>query len=178
MSKESEGKKQISSATAEKIITNLVLIAVGVLFCMNKVTAFVNYALGIALCLFGAIRIVLAATKGHSLFSAEGVIDGVIIALGITCLVEMPLLVFVQVVPYVLCSVGAVFIAEAFIAKFARKDLKLVYFILELAIGVICLVVGLCLIFIEKFRSIQSMIFGVCLIAFALFRLVQMILKK
>jgi len=176
MSKENSGK--VSSAMAERIITDLVLIAVGVLFCLKLATAVVSITLGVALCLYGAVNVVLTIVKKESLFNAEGVLFGVAIALGIACIVKKPLGVFVQVIPFIICAVGAIFILDACLAKFSRKDIGLVPFIFELVMGVAFLVLGLCLLFVDSFRSATSVIFGVGLIVFGLYRLIELIVRK
>jgi len=164
-----------NTALAEQIITNLVLLAVGVLFCLGTK---VDLIVGIALCLYGAITIILLASKNRSLFSGGGIFGGVMIALGISFIVGSFLQSFVQITPYVLCAVGGVFLLDAFLAKFQRKDVKTAVFVIELVIGAACLALGLCLLFVDGIKGYERIIFGVSLIVFAAYRLVVMILKK
>ena len=173
-----EYSEKVSTTVAEKVIAALVLIAVGVLFCFNVAAKAVNVTIGVALCLYGAINVVLAIAKKKSLFSAEGVLSGVVIALGVFCIVENLLSYFVSVIPYILIAVGAVFVLDACIAEFSRKDVGFPRFLFELVMGAACLVLGLCLLFVASFRSSASLIFGSGLIVFGAYRLVELIAKK
>ena len=173
-----ENGEKVSSALAEKIIAALILIAVGVLFCFNIAAKAVNVTIGVALCLYGVINVVLAISKKKSLFNAEGVLNGVIIALGIFCIAENLLSFFVSIIPYILVAVGGVLVLDACIAKFARKEVGLPLFLFEIVLGAACLALGLCLIFVESFRSAASLIFGVGLIVLGAYRLVELLSKK
>ena len=176
MSKENEEK--VTSTLAEKVVTDLILIAVGVLFCLNLATTVVSITIGVALCLFGAINIALAIVRKNSLFSPAGIVNAVLVAVGVAFIVLKPLGLFVQIIPYIFCAVGAVFILDACIAKFARKDVGWVMFAVEMVAGVACLALGLCLLFVDALRPKTSVIFGVGLIVFAVYRLVDMIVRK
>ena len=175
MSKDS-GK--VSSTVAERIVADLVLIAVGVLFCLKLATTVVSITLGVALCLYGVANVVFTIVRKESLFTAAGVLYGVAIALGIACIVLKPLGVFVQLIPYIFCAVGGVFVLDACFARFARKDIGLIPFLFEIVMGVALLVLGLCLIFVESFRSTTSVLFGIALIVFGVYRLIELIVSK
>ena len=170
-----EASERKDPALAEQIITNLIILAIGVLFCLKTK---VDLTVGIALCLYGVITLVLAATKKRSLFSAEGIFAGVIIALGVAFLADKLLQSFVKITPYILCGVGLVLILDAFLGKFHRKDTKLFWFILELVAGAACLAFGICMIFVDSFKGMESVVFGISLVIFAVYRLVSMILRK
>ena len=173
-----ESTKKVSSVAAEKIITDLILIAVGILFCLNLATKVVNITVGVALCLYGAVNIVIAAADGKSLFSALGVWNAVIVALGIACIVLEPLDFFILLVPYVFCVVGGVFILDACLAMFVRKSVGTAAFVLEFAVGAACLALGLCLLFVDAIAARAGLIFGLGLIAFAAYHLIKTLVKK
>jgi len=178
MAKKTLETQKNSTVLAEKIITDLILIAIGVLFCLKIASGTVGIIIGVALCLYGAINVVLAATRKHSLFSVQGVLSGVIIALGVAFIAEKLLSNFVRITPYLLCGVGLVFVLDAFLARFHRKDANLFWFVLEFVVGAACLVLGLCLLFIESFRGSASVIFGVSLVVFGAYELVLLAAKK
>ena len=178
MAKKTLETQKNSTITAEKIITDLILIAIGVLFCLKIASNTVGIIIGVGLCLYGAINVVLAATRKHSLFSLQGILSGVIIAIGVAFIVENLLASFVRITPYLLCGVGLVFVLDAFLARFHRKDASVFWFVLELVVGVACLALGLCLLFIDSFRGSASVIFGVFLVVFGVYQLVLRAAKK
>ena len=77
MSKDS-GK--VSSTVAERIIADFVLVAVGILFCLELVFGVIQIALGVALCICGVGVAVIAIVNKRSLFSGEGLESGALIA--------------------------------------------------------------------------------------------------
>lgn len=166
------------TALAEKVIVALVLMAVGVLFCLQLAGNVISIVIGVAMCLYGAVQLVLLLVNHKSMLCATGLLAGVLMAVGIAFIVKKLLTVFVATVPFILLVVGAILLIDALVGYLARKDLHVVVFALELLVGVACVALGLCLMLVEGFKSWANVVFGVVLIVSAALQLVALMPAK
>lgn len=173
MSKE-KTKKQIDKSN---ILTSVILLVLGVLFCLKIAASTISIVIGAAMLLLGVVNLIFMATKKRTFASADGVINGALIAIGLVFIIDKFLNVFLGLIPYIMIVVGVLLVIDAFLARFQRKD-KLPIFIIELVIGIAAIVIGFCLLFVDGFKQSASIAFGVVLIIGAIAELIRAIAKK
>ena len=166
------------SALAEKIIVAMVLMAVGVLFCVNLAANVISIVIGVAMCLYGAVQLILLLVDNKSMLCATGLLAGVVIAIGIVFIAKKLLTVFVSMVPYILLVVGVILVVDSLLGYLARKDIHVVMFALELTVGLGCVALGLCLLLVDGFKSSANIVFGVVLIVSSALQLTSLVPAK
>ena len=173
MSKE-RTKKTIET---NKILTAVLLIVLGILFCLKIAASTISIVIGAAMVVLGAVNLIFMAKSRKTFASPDGVMNGALIAIGVVFIADKFLNVFIGLIPYIMIVVGFVLAIDAFLARFQRKD-KLPIFIIELVIGVASIVVGFCLLFVDGFMQAASIAFGVVLIIAGIAGLVAALRKK
>ena len=170
-------EKVKSGVQTNMILTALILLVLGILFCLKIAASTISIIIGAAMAVLGLVNLIFMAKNKKTYASADGIINAALIAIGVVFIAEKFLTVFLGLIPYIMIVVGVVITIDAFLAKFQRKD-KLLIFIAELVIGVAAIVVGFCLLFVEGFQQGASIAFGVILIIAAIAELVTLVMKK
>ena len=168
MSKEIKFKSKLT----EQIVVSVLLLVLGILFCFKIGTNVLSIIIGVALCVYGLVGIILIASNKN------GIVLAVIIALGIVFMAENFLEVFVYITPYIITTIGFLVILDALLFRFMKNERNLFVFIIELVIGGAAAGLGLALILSADFRASAQIIFGVVLIAGAALNIVSIVSNK
>lgn len=166
-----------SKTKTEKIVSYLLILVIGILFCLRIAADVVSIIIGIALIVTGAFNITLLAAKKLPIIMPSGIYGGLLVALGIIFIVYKIIGIVMGWIPYVVIVIGTLLFADAFLGKFTRNE-NVALFVVKLLLGAAAIALGLCLIFIEGFGSWAQVVFGILLIAYAVFCLVSLLVKK
>ena len=156
-------EKEAMTSFIEKILVSVLMMAMGILFCVI-VSAAVSITIGVILCIYGIVNIAIIGVSRRPLFSVMGVVNGLIIATGIAfCTHDLATLV-VLMMPFVLNILGAIMIIDAFITFFSLKHGGIIRFIVFLIVGSAMFSLGTCFLCLEHFRlGYCQLVFGVML---------------
>lgn len=158
-----------------KILVAVICIIIGILFCCSLVTEAVqvlSYIIGAVLIAIGLVAIISTAIKKQSLLSATGLLGAIFLGLDIATIVLNAVGFVLECIPFLLISLGALAITDAFLLRFSRKEKNMLAFIIELVLGVIFLVFGILLLTVDVFNGYAGLIFGLALIVYGLFTLI------
>ena len=173
-------KKSQSENKYGKLIIAVICIVVGILFCCSLVAEAVqvlSYIIGAVLIVIGLVAIISIAIKKQSLLSVTGLLGAIFLGLGIATMVLNAVGFVLACIPFLLISLGALAITDAFLLKFQRKEKNILAFVIELVIGVIFLVFGILLLTVDVFDGYAGLIFGLALIVYGLFTLIVECIK-
>ncbi len=156
-------EKEAMTSFVEKILVSILMLTMGILFCVN-VSAAVSITIGVILCVYGVINLIIIGISRRPMISAMGVLNGAIIAVGIAFCTHDLATVVVLLIPFVLTILGALMIIDGVICYFSLKQGGgLRFAILEVA-GACAFSLGLCQLCLEDFRlGYSEMIFGIML---------------
>ena len=171
-------KIKFKSKLTEQIVVSVLLLVLGILFCFKIGTNVLSIIIGVALCVYGLVGIILIASSKKSLLTVNGIFLAVIIALGIVFMAENFLEVFVSITPYIITTIGFLVILDALLFRFMKNKRNLFVFIIELVIGGAAAGLGLALILSADFRASAQIIFGVVLIAGAALNIISIVSNK
>ena len=173
-------KKSQSENKYGKLIIAVICIVVGILFCCSLVAEAVqvlSYIIGAVLIVIGLVAIISIAIKKQSLLSVTGLLGAIFLGLGIATMVLNAVGFVLACIPFLLISLGALAITDAFLLKFQRKEKNTLAFVIELVIGVIFLLFGILLLTVDVFDGYAGLIFGLALIVYGLFTLIVECIK-
>lgn len=163
-------------------ITKAVLaIVVGVMFCCSLLssTQTLSIIFGIVFIMCGTTLIVGAIINKVSLLTTAGLLSSAFIAFGIFAIFQDIINLVLSIIPWILIALGIVALVDSLLLAFSRKDSsKTGLFVLELTLGIILIVLGICLKVITGFTKFSGIIFGGALIAYGIVCLVTMNKKK
>ena len=155
-----------------KFISSVITVVVGVTFCfsINAGLTALSVIMGVVLIILGAFGIVVDIfDKDHELISS-GIGRAVLIAYGVLC-IEMNLQSYVYYfIAYALIVIGGLYMLDAFLAYFARKE-PFSMLLIGAAIGAASLAVGICLRTVGGFAEFCSVVLGIVLIVYGAFNL-------
>ena len=172
--------KGISTQTVD-VVTALVLLIAGVLFCISSSLGekWVNVILGVGVLLIGLIEVIGDFLKKKCLITRDVIVGSAIAALGVYLLVDGGVVSrIIGLLPYLLIAAGACVFADAFLLKFVRDKKNTVGFVLELVIGVALIVFGVLMLTVGAFKRALGLIFGIVLILYAFYLLIDLYSSK
>ena len=171
-------EKEATTTFIERVLFSVLAMAVGILFCC-RVSAAASITLGVILSVYGIVNIAIIGVCKRPLFSVMGIIDGVIVAIGIAFSTHDLSTMIVLLIPFVIEVLGALMFIDAFVYFFAFKQggvFRLVSFAL---IGAAFCGLGLSFLILEEFRlSYSQLIVGVLLCVASVALLSVAIVKK
>lgn len=113
--------KDIMTSFIEKMLVSVLALATGILFCCG-VSAAVSITLGVILCVYGFVNLIVMGVTRRPLFSIMGVINGVTIAVGIAfCTHDLSNLI-VLLIPFVMEILGILMFVDGFVCRFLLKQ--------------------------------------------------------
>ena len=113
--------RDLMTKKKKKIIVSVFILAIGILFCFSK-NAAASITLGEILCVYGVINIVIIGISRRPLISAMGLINAVIIAIGIAFSTLDLVTIIINLSPFVYTIVGALMFIDAFYSYFLLKN--------------------------------------------------------
>ena len=137
--------KKLKKDKSRTIVASCVTLIIGILFCCSK--SFGNgldWLIGLALCLAGALYIINAIIKLRSLFNSDAIFGLCALSFGIMFIVNSLSGILIKYVLYVMIAFGVAIIVEAFLSKFFRYN-STAEFIITLIVGIL---VYLCVVFL------------------------------
>lgn len=163
--------KEAMTSFIEKILVSILAMVVGILFCCG-ISKAVSITLGVILCVYGIVNIAVIGVCKRPLFSVMGIVDGIIVAIGIAICTHDLSTIIVLLIPFVMEMLGALAFVDAFVSFFLFKhgDVKrLTAFALG---GAVLCSLGLAFLIKEEFRiGYSELIIGImlCVASVALF---------
>ena len=113
--------RDLMTSFIEKIIVSVFILAIGILFCFSQNGA-ASITLGEILCVYGVINIVIIGISRRPLISAMGLINAVIIAIGIAFSTLDLVTIIINLSPFVYTIAGALMFIDAFYSYFLLKN--------------------------------------------------------
>ena len=156
-------EKEEMTVFIEKVLVSVLMLAMGVLFCVN-ITAAVSITIGVILCVYGVVNIAIIGVSRRPLFSFMGVLSATTIAIGIAFCTHDLATVVVLLIPFILTTAGALMLIDAFLTFFKLKQGGIKRLLLFFICGSAMFSLGLCILCIHEFRiGYAELIFGIML---------------
>lgn len=160
--------KKLTSASIVQIVKAAFVLVLGILFCISQVAGALSVIIGISLIVVGALYIVNAYLKDKRLLTSDGVMGILFVAFGIVFWENTMMAQVLALIPWILISAGVVVIADSVLRAFVAYSIDMKNFVIELAIGIIVLALGICLKAIPAFAEFTSIMVGIVLVVYAL----------
>ena len=163
-------EKEKMTSFIEKILVSLLMLSMGILFCINIIGA-VSITIGVILCVYGFINLIIIVISRRPLFSVMGIINAAFLALGIAFCVRDLAAVVVSLIPFILSVFGLLMLIDGTICFFFFKQRKFLRLLLFYLLGSSMHSLGISLLTNEGFRNgYSALVFGIilCISAFAL----------
>ena len=159
------------------LVFGCALLLLGIMFCCFGVWA-LSYILGGFVIFIGALFVINSIARMHVLLTINGLVGVVLGALGALIIAHNLAGLLLSFIPWILISVGALIIADAFLRYFWRRDITTTVFAMEIAVGVLVTAVGLGVMLIDNWANFASVVFGIALIFYAIFIIISTLVKK
>ena len=135
----------------------------GILFCVN-ISAAVSITIGVILCVYGVINLIIIGISRRPLISMMGVLNAAVIAVGIAFCTHDLATIVVLIIPFVLTIVGALMFIDGFICYFALKQGGIARIVVFTIFGSAAWSLGLSILTVEDFRlGYSQLVFGILL---------------
>ena len=165
---------------ASLIVEAVLFLVVGILLCCSvSLDSLMNMILGIVLLVVATVMLVSRLVAGYSLLSGTGILAAFYGAIGILCLIGG----FIQITPVLimfLIVISSFLLVDSLVRLFRvrwrGKNSALGYS--ELVVGAAGLTLGLCLWFIDSFRSACNIVLGIIFILVAVVIIFDLILMN
>ena len=155
--------KEIVTSYIERILVAILALAMGILFCVN-VSAAVSITLGVILCVYGTINIIIIGVSRRPLFSVMGALNAAIIAVGCAFCTHDLATVVALTVPFLLTFIGALVFIDSFVSRFLFHHGGVVRVVVLAIFGSAMFSLGLSLLAVEDFRlGYTNLVFGIIL---------------
>ncbi len=165
--------RQMKTAGIIKFISAVLTIIIGVafFFSINAGVGALSIIIGAELIIAGVLGLIGELIREKQISGQAGVWSAFIIAFGILCIESNLEMHVYWLISYALITVGVVYLIDAFLAFFVRKE-PFLMFIIGAAIGVLALVVGICLRTVNGFADFCSVVIGIILVIYGVYNLV------
>ena len=144
-------EKEKMTTFVEKILVSVLAMAMGVLFCCG-VSAAVSITLGVILSVYGVVNIAIIGVSKRPLFSVMGVVDAIIVAIGIAFCTHDLSTMIVLLIPFVIEVLGALMFIDAFVYFIFFRHGGVGRMIAFAVVGAAFCGLGLSFLIIEDFR--------------------------
>lgn len=156
-----------------------VVLVVGILFCCSNAmgTEALSIIGGIVFIAVGAFAILSGIVVERRTFGATGIGGAFMLAFGIFFIVANVMGQYLfTFLPLLLIVLGCVILVDALLAILSKENIMSV--ILELVIGLVALVLGICLWCIDDFRTAAGIVLGIVLIVYAVILVIEALSSK
>ena len=134
-----------------------------VLFCVG-ISAAVSITIGVILCVYGIVNLVVIGVSRRPLIGVMGVTDGVIVAVGVAFCTHNLSTVIVLMIPFVMEIVGALMVIDAFWNFFFLKQGGIPRLVVVCLSGGTMTALGLSFLILEDFRlGYSQLVVGILL---------------
>ncbi len=162
--------RDLMTSFIEKIIVSIFLLAVGVLFAFSENGA-ASITIGVILSVYGVINIAIIGISRRPLISAMGLINALIIAVGVAFSTLDLATVIINLSPFIYTIVGALMFIDAFYSYFFLKNKDVARIVVFSLGGSALYSLGMTLLCIQGFGDgYRQLILGVilCVASFVL----------
>jgi len=161
--KNSIEEKEAMTSFIEKILVSFLMLAIGILYSF-RITGAVSITIGVILCVYGAINIIIIGVSRRPLISVMGILNAVILSIGTAfCVLDLATIVS-RMIPYILATAGFLMFIDSFYSYFLLKNKNVVRFVTYLIMGAASGSLGESLLIVHEFRvSFGEIIFGIIL---------------
>ena len=176
----SEIKRKMSGNDLSLIIRYLVMIAVGVLFCLSPAfgKSALSTILGIGFIVTGAVFLIISLAVEKSLISGSAFIGYFAIALGILAIAANVMSLVFDYVPYFIITAGSGIVLDGILGLTLRKEKSVALLVIKLLVGGVMLALGICLLTVDSFKEFASVVLGIVLIITAIYGLFSVLSKS
>ena len=171
-------KKKLSNDNIAVLVYAIVLFVLGVLFCCTNFVDVISTIIGVVFIVAGAAFILVSLIQEKSIITGSALLGGLLIAIGIACIVDGFIGAILNIVIWAMIVLGAVLIVDSILRITVRKDKNMLAFGIELGLGVISFVLGMCLKFVPEFGEYVSIVLGVLLILYAVYLILTVFVMK
>ena len=163
---------QINDKSNLPLICAIIMFVLGILFCCSLLVGItaLSVIIGILLILSGSMFVINCIINANTIFSVDGLLGMSLIAMGIVVLANNLAGIIFLFIPWMLIVFGSGCLLEAFLS---REKIEQKNFILELIIGIISIILGLCLLLINGFMEYALIVLGVLMIAYSIYLVIQ-----
>ena len=169
-------KKELSKGKALGIIQSILLIVVGILLACSIINNnILTILIGIIVAVLGAFILFENVYESRSFISAGALIGGILVGIGIASLCNyVPLSsVFTSIIIVAICCLGGLLLIQGVVNLLKkRNNLTTVTY---LVVGILALVFGLLLIFVNQLSSYTLLIAGILFAVYGLISLVMLL---
>lgn len=161
------------------LIEAVVILVVGILFCCSNAmgTEALSIIGGIVFITMGSFAILSGIVLERRIFGPSGIGGAFMLAFGIFFIVANVMGQYLfMFLPLLLIVLGAVILVDALLAILGKDNATSI--VLELAIGVVALVLGICLWCIDDFRQAAGIVLGIVLIIYAIILVIEALSSK
>ena len=163
---------QINDKSNLPLLCAIIMFVVGILFCCSLLVGItaLSIIIGILLILSGVMFVINCIVNSNTVFSVDGLLGMSLVALGIVVLANNLAGIIFLFIPWMLIVFGMGCLLEAFLTR-DNNDKKT--FILELIIGIVAIILGLCLLLINGFMEYALLVLGVLMVVYSIVLVVQ-----
>ena len=169
--------KRLSSNDVSTIIFACAILVLGILFCCFGSWA-LSYILGGFVIFIGVLFVMNSIIRTHLLLTTNGLVGVVLGALGTMIIVHNLAGLLLSFIPWIMISVGALVIADAFLRYFLRRSIGGRILATEIAVGALISLVGFGVLFIENLADFTAVVFGALLVIYAMYVIISTFVKR
>ena len=173
-------KKKLTNEQMSSLFTSVIILVIGILFCCSRAMGVTgtSWLIGISLAVTGITFLVNAVMLHKSMLNSTGLLGSALLAFGAMFTVQDLAQIIFNYIPFLLIVVGAVIFVDAFLRKFAKKEISTGNCVFQILSGLIALVLGFCLKFIANFAEFASLVMGLIIIAYSLIAMISVFTNK
>lgn len=173
-------KKKLSNEQMSSLFTSIIILVIGVLFCCSRAMGVTgtSWLIGISFAVTGITFLVNAVIQHKSMLNTAGILGSALLAFGAMFTVQDLAQIIFNYIPFFLIAVGAVVLIDAFLRKFAKKEISTGNCVFQILVGLGTLALGFCLKFISSFAEFASLVLGLIIIAYSLIAIVSVFVNK
>ena len=169
--------KRLSSNDVRTIIFACAILVLGILFCCFGAWA-LSYILGGFVIFIGVLFVMNSIIRTHLLLTTNGLVGVVLGALGTMIIVHNLAGLLLSFIPWIMISVGALVIADAFLRYFLRRSIGGRILATEIAVGSLITLMGFGVLFVANLADFTAVVFGALLVIYALYVIISTLVKR
>jgi len=172
--------KKLSNEQKSSLFTSIIIFVIGVLFCCSRAMGVTgtSWLIGISFAVTGITFLVNAVIQHKSMINSAGILGTALLAFGAIFTVQDLAQVIFNFIPFFLIVGGVVIFIDAFLRKFAKKEISTGNCLFQILVGLGTSALGFCLKFIASFAEFASLILGLIIIAYSLISIASVFVNK
>ena len=169
--------KRLSSNDVSTVIFACAILVLGILFCGFGSWA-LSYILGAFVIFLGILFVINSILRTHQLLTTNGLVGVVLGALGTMIIVHNLAELLLSFIPWIMISIGALVIADAFLRYFLSRRIGGRLLATEISVGALISLVGFGVLFIANWADFAAVVFGALLVIYALYVIISTLFKR